>query len=379
MKKKEGMIMRVVVGVLTKIVSMLYWIMKLFPVNSDKVLCLSRQEDQLSIDFLMFTEELKKRNENVRIQALCCRYGEGNSKIKFAWYLLLSLYHIATSSVCVLDAYWPIISMLNHKDELTIIQMWHAVGKIKKSGYQTLGMKSGRKSDVASLLKMHEQYDYVIAGGKAFNKFYCESFNISEDVLVNIGLPRLDYLLYKEHIIKDKIYKQYPEWKVTNKKIVLYAPTYRRGATMTPDELLEAQHLEEYMFIVKSHPNQILESKRQDVYYCPEFTAFDLLTVCDYVITDYSSIALEAAVLSRKTLYYLYDYEEYVENNGLNLDPMLSMQKCAFREVQPIFDVIDNDKYDEESLERYKEHYLPDQLGYSTERMVDLIIAHMNE
>lgn len=370
--------MKFVVVVLTKVVSILYWVMKLFPTNPNKVLCLSRQEDNLSIDFLLFIEELKKRNEEVQVQEICCRYGKGNSKVKFTWYLLLSLYHIATSSVCVLDAYWPIISILNHKENITIIQMWHAVGKIKKSGYQTLDKKSGRNSDVAAFLKMHKQYDYVIAGGRAFNRFYCESFNISEDLLVNIGLPRLDYLLYREHIIKDKIYMQYPEWKVSNKKIVLYAPTYRRGTIMTPDELLESKHVEEYIFIVKSHPNQILESKTQQVYYCPEITAFDLLTVCDYVITDYSSIALEAAVLRRKTLYYLYDYEDYVENNGLNLDPMFSMPKCAFKDIQPLFDVIDYDEYDEESLEKYRDNYLPDQLGKSTERLVDLITAHLN-
>ena len=45
-----------------------------------------------------------------------------------------------------------------------MIQMWHAIGKIKKSGYQTLDKDSGRSRAVAELLCMHRNYDYIIAG-----------------------------------------------------------------------------------------------------------------------------------------------------------------------------------------------------------------------
>ena len=46
------------------------------------------------------------------------------------------------ASVCVLDSYWPAVSVLHHKKQLAVIQMWHAMGKIKKSGYQSLGKKN---------------------------------------------------------------------------------------------------------------------------------------------------------------------------------------------------------------------------------------------
>ena len=73
--------------------------------------------------------------------------------------------------------------------------MWHALGKIKQSGYQTLGKASGRGAEMAHLMKMHENYDYIIAGGKAWNPFYEKSFNQPQDKLVNCGLPRIDRLL----------------------------------------------------------------------------------------------------------------------------------------------------------------------------------------
>ena len=43
--------------------------------------------------------------------------------------------------------------------------------------------------------KRLENYDYIIAGGKAWNPYYCQSFHTTEDKLVNCGLPRIDHLL----------------------------------------------------------------------------------------------------------------------------------------------------------------------------------------
>ena len=48
--------------------------------------------------------------------------------------------------------------------------MWHALGKIKQSGYQTLGKASGRGAEMAHLMKMHENYDYICRRG-AWNPF----------------------------------------------------------------------------------------------------------------------------------------------------------------------------------------------------------------
>ena len=41
--------------------------------------------------------------------------------------------------------------------------------------------------------------------------------------------------------------------------------------------------------------NQKLDINSTKVYTCDEFSAIELLSVCDYLITDYSAIALEAA------------------------------------------------------------------------------------
>ena len=50
--------------------------------------------------------------------------------------------------------------------------------------------------------------------------------------------------------------------------------------------------------------------------------SIDVLSWVDYVVTDYSAVAFEAAVASKKVLFYVPDIEEYRRSPGLNVDPL---------------------------------------------------------
>ena len=124
----------------------LYFFLKLLPTKPNKAVFLSRQSNSLTLDFQMVQELLKRQRDDVEIVTLCNRL-EGEQSgglVHFAVTTLKSMYHMATAKVCILDAYWPAVSILHHKKCLTVILMWHALGKIKQSGYQTLGKSSGR-------------------------------------------------------------------------------------------------------------------------------------------------------------------------------------------------------------------------------------------
>lgn len=354
-----------------------YSLLKLFPTQKNKVLFLSRQSDELSLDFCMLKEELLAQNPETRITAICNRLDDGKKGLfGFACDTLRSMYHLATSSVCVLDAYWPVVSILKHKETLTVIQMWHALGKIKKSGYQTLDKASGRSGKMAKLLAMHRNYDLIIAGGEAWNPYYCASFDTTEDKLVNIGLPRIDHLLETEAKNRETVYLAYPELK--EKQIILYAPTFRRNMELQWEPLLDEIDFNKYILIIKGHPNQAIQCNHPGVMMCPEFKAVDLLAVCDYLITDYSAIAVEAAVLNKKTYYYLYDFDAYMENNGINVSPFDSMAGCAFHDAKTLMADLMSGNYRQDVLDAYRERYLPPDLGTSTKKLAALIINHFN-
>lgn len=354
--------------------AVVYAPLKLLPVNKNKVTFLSRQANEANLDFKLVQQYIQSKNQQAKFVNICKRCDSGiKDHLIFTGCLIKSLYHIATSSVCVLDSYWPPISMLKHKKSLTVVQLWHAMGKIKKSGYQSLGKKSGRDPKVAKAMAMHKKYDFVIASGQAWNPYYCQSFGVNEEVLVNCGLPRTDFIIKTENENKARIFKAYPEF--AGKQILLYAPTFRRGWKAHWKELLRHIDFNKYVLVAKSHPNQKLESG-DNVYTCDEFSAVELLSVCDYLITDYSAIAVEAAILNRKTFYYVYDYEKYSENNGLNINLFEEMPNCVFKDAKALMHAVETE-YPQACLDRYRSKFLPEKLGVSTCTVGDIVLNAM--
>lgn len=364
--------MRILLKILRICLQIVYAPLKLFPVNTDKILFLSRQSDELTLDFRLLQEELSSRDRDIKFVTICRRSSDSRiGTFLYAFSLLKSMYHLATSSVCVIDSYWPAVCMLNHKDSLTVIQIWHALGKIKQSGYQILDKAGGRGRIAAEELRMHRNYDYIIAGGRAWNQFYCASFNTTPDKLVNIGLPRIDYLLETEDSNREKIFLKYPQFR--DKTVLLYAPTFRKGIEANWHSLIDVIDPYKYILIVKGHPNQPLFADSPWVYTCDEFKAVDLLSVCDYLITDYSAIAVEGAILNRKTFYYVYDYDEYTSANGTNIRLFDEMPGCVFRDASEIAKALEK-PYRQDCLDNYRKKYLPQELGTSTSKLADLIL-----
>ena len=344
-----------------------------FSTNPNKIVFLSRQSNSPSIDFQLVVQELQRRHPDIEVVFVCRRMEKGyRSKLKFAYSQIYSLYHLATSRVAVLESYWPAVSAVQHRPEITVFQMWHSMGKIKASGRHTVGKPQGWNKDVARLMRMHEGYDYVIAGGKAWNAAYEASFGIDESKILNLGLPRADYLLDNRKRLRKKILARYPQ--LANKPVVLYAPTFRRGGGvgLRAKRLVSALDLNKYELIVKGHSNSPLLSDSVGVLNCQGFSGMELLAVADFVITDYSAIAVEAAVVGVKTFYYLYDYDVYQEQNGLNLDIPAEFPELVFFEARSLVKALDKE-YPTAAFQRYRDKYLFENLGHSTQSIVDAI------
>ncbi|MBR0455568.1 MAG: CDP-glycerol glycerophosphotransferase family protein [Firmicutes bacterium] len=371
--------MEFAVRLMKGVLAAIYAVMKLFPVKNNKIVFCSRQSSDVPLDFALIQKELARRQDGLCFVNICNRIGKGaGAYASFAADTLRSMKHMATSRVCVLDAYWPAASMLHHKEELTIIQIWHAIGKIKKSGMITAGAKTGRDPKIAALFNMHEKNDYIIAGAKAFDQFYRDSFGDYDYTLMNYGLPRIDYLIDNEEANRDRFFAENPELK--GRTILLYAPTFRRGMEARWQDIIEVVDPDKYTLIIKNHPTQRIEGERpaEHVRYFDDWTAVDLLAASDYVITDYSAIALEAAVLRKKTLYWVYDYDEYVRDNGLNVDMFESMPGLAFRDAAEMMAFIDRGEYPMERLDAYRQKYLPEDLGHSAEKIAQLILDELD-
>lgn len=354
--------------------NLLYLPLWVFPVQNNKVSIFSRQSSTPSIDIQLLADELKAQNPNVKITVLVHRDDGGiKGSISMMGAYVKSLYHMATSKVCVLESYWPPLSICKRRPNTKVVQMWHSIGKVKQSGLIAAGRPGGRSAKLSKAMRMHKGYDFIIAGAPAWNRFYIDSFDCDEAVLRNVGLPRIDHLVNGRDGISAKILKEYPE--LVGKKVVLYAPTFRRdGKDIAQGLLDELENLDkgEFAIVVKAHPNQQIDAAAYDVLTCPNATAVDLLCVADYLITDYSAIALEGAALDVNTLYYVPDYDEYDATTGLNINLFEEMPGCVFESPHDVARALERD-YPVNALQNYKDKFLFDGIGNSASAIADVV------
>lgn len=329
-------------------------IFSLFPLHR-RVAFLSRQGERPSYDFECLAAELQKR-EDVPKVVMDLSAPETQGKLRFISHMLRQLWLARTSRVVVLDGYNPCVCIPRKRKGVYVIQLWHAVGAIKKFGLQCLDTPAGRTSADARIAHMHQNYDLVVAGGVGAVDAFAEAFGYPREQVLPLGLPRTDRLLRlaqectgsaaREGVpgtvregtpgkvrestrgqVRGKLAKQHP-WLTNGNLNVLYAPTFRRGddgswmheATANLVASLEGS---EVNLIVSKHPlMHAQEASSPIVHTIPHVTTEELFSVVDVVVSDYSAIALEACLIGLPVLFYVPDIEEYRLSPGLNVDPI---------------------------------------------------------
>lgn len=382
MKKIRTQIIRIGIGIGKCLLNIIYFFVKMFPARN-KVVMLSRQSNKPSIDFELIEKEILNRTDNVEVKILCKILKKDiKERINYCFYILKCMYHIATAKICILDGYSIPISILNHKKNLEIIQIWHASGAIKKFGYQSLNKKEGRGTEVARIMNMHRNYNHVMAPSNTTAKFYEEAFGISKDKIFINGLPRLDYLL-NENLGKEKIesfYKENPKFKDTAKKTILYVPTFRKDADCTEsiEKIIKNINFKKYDLIIKLHP--LDKSVKNNEYIVDKkYNTFDLLKIADYIITDYSAVAFEASILNKPLYFYTYDINDYKKVRGLNIDLLEEMNNATSTNIKEIVEAIENDKFDYGELEKFRDKYMGNSFSNNTAKLVDFVFKYLDE
>ena len=367
--------MKILLSLFRLLLQIIYLPMKLNKTKQNRVIFISRQSNDITLDFNLLIENLKKEKPNIDIIVLCKRFDNIKKHIlNYSLYTLKTMYYLSTSKVCVIDSYCLPVSVLQHKKSLKVIQIWHSLGAIKKFGYQTLDTKYGRKSSIAKGLRMHKNYDLIISGSKAMTKYFSKAFGYEKKYFKEYGLPRIDYILNNKDTIRNKIYKKYPELR--KKKNILYAPTFRKDDVTAIGNIVKEMDYKKYNFILKSHPNQEVETTNKNIYTCSDIKTIDLLEITDYLITDYSAISIEAAILDIKTFYYLFDYKKYQENNGINIDIKKEMPGCVYEDFKSLYKHLDSNEYNMQALKNYKTKFLPKKLGESTTNITKEILKN---
>lgn len=367
--------MSFLIYLIQKIFNFIYMFFKLFPVDNNRILFISRQSDKPSLDFRLLIKELNKKG-NKKIVVITKRIEKKYfvALRKNFFIMFRQMYHLARSRICIVDGYNVAVSFLKHKKSLKIFQLWHSLGAIKKFGYQTMISKKDRR--IAKVSHLHKNYNYIIASSDYEIPFLMEAFNYDRNNFYIAGLPRIDYLLKSSMKNKKKIYKKYPDF--INKKVILYAPTFRNNNDYRFEELIDKVDYSKYVLIIKKHENIHYEvSDLKGAYLIDDFSTLKLLSVADYVITDYSAVSIEAAILNIPIYIWAYDYDEYRKSPGLNVNLKKEFGHYFREDIDEIYAMLDK-KYDLNVVLDFKNKNVKYLDKRVTKRLANFILKESN-
>ena len=376
--------MKIVLNIGIIFLRIIYFFYKFLP-TKNKITMISRQSNKPSINFKLLAKEIEKQG-NFEVVILAHKLEPGiKKKIEYIFHMFKQMYHIATSKVVILDTYCICISLLNHKKNLIVIQMWHAMGALKKFGYSVLDTDSttsalgkkltiNEKKDLSKIMKMHKGYNYIFASSKACVPYYVDAFKYEAKDIVVMSPPIVDILMdnkyqkNKEIEIKDT----YPIMK--KKKNIIYVPTFRKEESSHKiQELIDSVNFKKYNLIIKTHPLTKLDYYDERVIWDDKFTSMDLMIASDYIISDYSAIVFEASLLNKPIYFYIYDFDEYTKYREFYIDYKKEMPGKMSSKSKEIIKWIENNDYDLNKIKVFSKKYIYFRKN-TTKKIVDFIM-----
>lgn len=292
-------------------------------------------------------------------------------------------YAMITSKVIVTDDYNRYLRYFPLRKRQRVIQLWHACGAFKKFG------RRGTNLSIFTDGATHAQYNMVTVSGEYIRSIYADAFNLDPNKIKALGCPRTDDFFDPKLIAdkKEKIYTAYPEFR--GKFIIIYAPTFRdiknNRQEFHPEldfERLSKELLPDQMFIVCPHPimqNAIVEKKYENIRVVRDFSTNDMMFVSDLLVTDYSSVIFEYALLQKPIAFFCYDLSTY--NRGFYLNYPEDLPGDVYETQDALTEyLVNRDRH--ELTEKYKtfvERYMSACDGHSCERIAGLINAYMEE
>lgn len=318
-----------------------------------QIVCLSRQTDGTTTDFELLKQQIAHDHPDYRIIILAKTL---SNPLSYAFHMLKQTVCIAQSQAVVLDSYCIVVGLLHDTIKAPVIQLWHAMGNMKKFGYATLDLPEGRSSEVARLMHMHEGYDCVVISSKSFIDDYIAGFNVSPDIVFECPLPKADLLTNASHCDAQRqaILDEYPQLR--GKTNIVYCPTFRKPPSdrdlYALADLANAVDYRRYNLIYKQHPVSTL--RFDDAHVFQDYDQrFDMLYVADVVITDYSTVMYEAGLMGVPIYLYLYDWDSYTERRGLNIDLKHDVPMPSAANGTEMIRLIDEGSYNRKALARF--------------------------
>ena len=298
--------------------------------------------------------------------------------------------------------YWvfnyKIPDFLYPKKNQIFVQCWHGT-PLKRLGCDLVhfdnqlntmeGMKKRYKIEAS-------KFTYFLSPSKFASEKFISAWNLKEigkeNIIIEKGYPRNDFLFkYTDEDIR-RIKKKLGI-ENDNRKIILYAPTYRAnqhesGVGYVYKEEIDFEQFKkqfENEYIVLFRPHYFIanafnfEKYNGFVYDVSKIDDInELYIITDILITDYSSVFFDFANLKRQIIFYMYDLEHYKnESNGfyIDLDELPGEIAQTQEELEKVIKKSKEFKFDDKYKKfNNKYNYLDD--GNASERVLKEIIKN---
>lgn len=222
---------------------------------------------------------------------------------------------LMTAGTVVYNLGLPLGSLVPKRKKQVWVQTWHGGGAFKAAGKDT-SMTPIQKA----VEKMTgKQIDIFLSSNQRFTDVFPEAVEVEKSHFYNTGLPRNDIFFGDLTKYRKKVFDYFGI--PGNKKILLYAPTFRGdfyhaedNGTMGYKRILKAlseRFGQEFVVLERKH-YAVKPAVSEGVYPASEYPDMqELLAAADVLITDYSSSMWDFALTGKPGFLYTPDLGEY--------------------------------------------------------------------
>lgn len=287
-------------------------------------------------------------------------------------------YYLLTSRVIVTDDYLHYLRYIRLRPEQRVYQLWHACGAFKKFGLDAPSPLT-REQELAT----HSQYTAFTVSSEHCRLPYARAVGLPLERVLALGVPRTDALLDKRlrmSLASDAV-KRNPV--LAGKKIYIWCPTFRdRDGVYEPFSAridwraLDGALGDDEVFVIKRHPamrEKMLDGEYRRVVDLSGESASALLCAASVLMTDYSSLVFDAAILGLPCVFYCPDLDEYGRDFYIDIATELPGEVIADADDIPAALRRAVQTVSRERLEAFRRLHTGACNGHSTERIVALI------
>lgn len=382
MKQKIRLLQRRTVHYLLAVT---YWLTKRLPIQPKKVVFATYRSDRLVDNFRAVYDELERRDLGYEYVFLLKRFPQSLAgQIQYVFHMMRATYELATARYFIIDDYYYPVYVSSLREGTEVIQLWHACGAFKKFGYSVLDKSYSPDDDYLKMVQIHRNYSKVYVSGEACIASYADAFGMEQKRIYPLGVPRTDQLLNtaRQARVREKLYDRYPEWR--KKRIILLAPTFRGNGQTTAhyDQELDFEKFRrelgpDTVLLLRMHPFVLNPPVVPDAYTdqiinmtdYPDIN--DLMQIADILITDYSSVIFEFALLQKPMIFLVNDLQSYKAERDFYFPYETFVPGPIVSTFEDVIAWIKRGQFDTQKIETFANQFFTYQDGEATKRIVD--------